>query len=163
MVALKDSLRKHLELQLCKIWSLIQPYILLFFFFFQKIWKLSTWEGGIICISVACLQYESYLLISLFCTLTGTEADTSHFLEGCVLDWGVICHLPSAFILHINKNNNNKLISGIYDTVNVEGLLLEEKNSIFLSVALNCYSSFLKGNYLESIKLEFIIPLHTEF
>lgn len=75
----------------------------------------------------------------------------------------MICHLPSAFILHINKNNNNKLISGVYDTVNVEGLLLEEKNSIFLSVALNCYSSFLKGNYLESIKLEFIIPLHTEF
>lgn len=124
MVALKNSLGKHLELQLCKIQSLIQPYIL--FFLCQKIWKLSTWEGGIICISVACLQYKSYLL-SLFCTPTGTVAETRHFLEGCVLDWGVICHLPSPCSLHINKNKNNKLISGMYDTVNVEGLLLEEK------------------------------------
>lgn len=38
----------------------------------------------------------------------------------------VIFHLSSVWILHINKKIN-KLISGIDDTVNVEGLLLGGK------------------------------------
>lgn len=93
--------RKHLELQLCKTWSLIQPYIL--FFLCQNIWKLNRREDHIICISVACLWYKSYLHISLFLSPYKKSSRGKAFLEGLVSEWGVICHLPSAHSLHINK------------------------------------------------------------